>query len=103
RMIAGGMTTRWPRPLSPRRPDNCGMHPGAEIASMARHGREPFHDVALVGGHLYLRVMRAFLAEFIRMKCVLPTAAVVEINGPIGQMRRQLRTWLEHPAARSQP
>ncbi len=26
RMIAGGMTTRWPRPPSPRRPDNYGMH-----------------------------------------------------------------------------
>jgi hypothetical protein len=28
RMIAGGMTTRWPRPPSPRRPDSYGMHPG---------------------------------------------------------------------------
>jgi hypothetical protein len=26
RMIAGGMTTRWPRPPSPSRPDNYGMH-----------------------------------------------------------------------------
>lgn len=30
RMIAGGMTTRWPRPPSPRSPDTWGMHPGAE-------------------------------------------------------------------------
>jgi hypothetical protein len=67
RMIAGGMTTRWPRPPLPQRPDNYGMHPGAEIASMSSYCRRPFDDVALVGGHLYLDVMRAFLKEFIRM------------------------------------
>lgn len=95
RMIAGGMTTRWPRPSSPRQPDTAGMHPGAEIASMSRYGRNPFCDVALVGGHLYLDVMRAFLKEFIRMKCVVETPRVVEINAPIGMMRRQMRQWLE--------
>lgn len=50
RMIAGGMTTRWPRPRRRDGPDNAGVHPGTEIASMARYGREPFADVALVGG-----------------------------------------------------
>ncbi|NRP76121.1 hypothetical protein ILFOPFJJ_07045 [Ensifer psoraleae] len=38
---------------------DTGMHPGAEIASMSRYGRAPCHDIALVGGHLYLDVMRA--------------------------------------------
>lgn len=59
RIIAGGMTTRWPRPPSARRPDRYGMHPGAEIASLSRYGAEPFDDIALVGGSLYLAVMRA--------------------------------------------
>jgi hypothetical protein len=40
RMIAGGMTTRWPRPPSPRAPDNYGMHPGFEIASLTRYGTD---------------------------------------------------------------
>jgi hypothetical protein len=41
-------------------------------------------DVALVGGGLYLTVMRAMLAGFQRMGCVLPDARVTTINGPIG-------------------
>lgn len=94
RMIAGGMTTRWPRPPSPRKPDNYGMHPGAEIASLSGYGREPFDEVALVGGDLYLEVMRALLAGFERMGCVEPGAAVIEINGPIGRMRQAMRAWL---------
>lgn len=67
RMIAGGMTTGWPRPRRRDGPDKAGMHPGTEIASMARYGCEPFHDVALVGGGLYLDVMRAMLTGFQRM------------------------------------
>ncbi|MYZ47886.1 hypothetical protein [Propylenella binzhouense] len=94
RMIAGGMTTRWPRPPSPRKPDTYGMHPGAEIASLSRYGAEPFDEVALVGGSLYLAVMRAMLGGFRDMRCVTPDAVVTEINGPIGIMRRRLRTWL---------
>ena len=94
RMIAGGVTTRWPRPRSPRRPDNCGMHPGAEIAQLTRYAKEPMEDVALVGGHLYLDVMRALLVGFREMHAIEPDARVVEINGPIGLMRRNLRAWL---------
>ncbi len=94
RTIAGGMTTRWPRPRRRNGPDNAGMHPGTEIASMARYGREPFHDVALVGGSLYLEVMRAMLRGFQRMGCVLENASIATINGPIGRMRQDLRQWL---------
>jgi hypothetical protein len=93
-MIAGGVTTRWPRPGSARRPDNCGMHPGAEIAQITRYAREPMEDVALVGGHLYLDVMRALLEGFRDMGAIEPEARIVEINGPIGLMRRHLRSWL---------
>lgn len=94
RMIAGGMTTRWPRPRRRNGPDNAGMHPGHEIASMSRYGREPFGDVALAGGGLYLTVMSAMLTGFQRMGCVATDATVTTINGPIGRMRQDLRRWL---------
>ncbi|WP_145200335.1 hypothetical protein [Sphingobium sp. B2] len=95
RMIAGGMGTRWPRPPSAGKPDNYGSHPGCEIASLAYHGTRPFTDVALVGGHLYLKVMRAFLEGFREMRCITPDAEVTEINAGIGVMRAKLRAWLE--------
>ncbi|WP_011579016.1 MULTISPECIES: hypothetical protein [Chelativorans] len=99
RMIVGGMITRWPRPPSPNRPDNSGMHPGAEIASLCltREGRVPFRDVALVGGCLYVEVMRAFLSGFQRMGCVAPDARIVEISAPIGIMRQRMVAWLNDP------
>lgn len=95
RMIAGGMGTRWPRPPSPRTPDNYGSHPGCEIASLAYHGTRPFTDVALVGGGLYLEVMRAFLEGFREMRCITPDAEITEISAGIGIMRARLRAWLE--------
>lgn len=95
RMIAGGMGTRWPRPPSPRKPDNYGSHPGCEIASLSGHGTRPFTDVALVGGGLYLKVMRAFLDGFREMRCITPDAEITEINAGIGVMRQRLRKWLE--------
>ena len=95
RMIAGGMTTRWPRPPSPRKPDNYGSHPGCEIASLAYHGTRPFTDVALVGGGLYIKVMRAFLEGFREMRSITPDAEITEIDAGIGVMRQRLRIWLE--------
>jgi hypothetical protein len=67
------------------------MHPGAEIASLTRYGSEPMEEVALAGGHLYLAVMRAWLKGFIDMGCVSSNAHIIEINGPIGRMRHELR------------
>lgn len=95
RMIAGGMTTRWPRPPSPNKPDNYGSHPGCEIATLAYHGTRPFTEIALVGGGLYLKVMRAFVEGFREMRCIAPDAEVTEINAGIGVMRQRLRVWLE--------
>lgn len=105
RMIAGGMITRWPRPPSPNRPDNWGMHPGAEIASLSlvRGGRVPFRDVALVGGELYVDVMRAFLSGFQRMGCVAPDTRITEISAPIGIMRRRMAAWLNEPRRERRP
>ena len=96
RMIAGGMTTRWPRPPSSSKPDTYGMHPGAEIASLSltRQGRVPYDDVALVGGRLYLEVMRSFVAGFQRMGCVRLDARITEIAAPIGIMRQRMTVWL---------
>ncbi len=94
RMIAGGVTTRGPRPPSPRRPDTYGIHPGAEIAGLTRHGAEPFMEIARVGGRLYVDVMHALVRGFVAMGCVRREARVSVINGPIGRMRRDLRTWL---------
>jgi hypothetical protein len=88
------VTTRWPRPPSPRRPDTCGIHAGAEIAGLARHGAEPFAEIALVGGRLYVEVMHALVRGFVEMGCVRRDARVSVINGPIGRMRQDLRSWL---------
>lgn len=95
RMIAGGMTTRWPRPPSARKPDNHGDDPACQIASLSHHGARPFTDVALAGGQLYLKVMRSFLDGFRELRCVAPDARVTEINAGIGVMRQQVRGWLE--------
>jgi len=94
RMIAGGVTTRCPMPPPRALPDTFGVHAGAEIASITRHQTEPIEDVALVGGQLYLRVMRELLKGFRDMGAIQPEASIAEINGPIGRMRQDLRRWL---------
>ncbi len=94
RMIAGGVTTRWPRPASPTRPDSCGIHAGAEIAGLTRYGDEPITDLALVGSRLYVEVMHALVRGFVEMGCVRRDARVTVINDQIGRMRQDLRAWL---------
>ena len=100
RMIASGVTTRWPRPPSPRRPDTYGIHAGAEIAGLTRYGAKPFQEIALVGGRLYVDVMHALVRGFVGMGCVRREARVSVINGPIGRMRQDLRAWLAAAPAR---
>ncbi|MGB3833295.1 MAG: hypothetical protein WA975_15710 [Mesorhizobium sp.] len=94
RMKAGGLATRWPRPRTQRNVMPEGDHPGMHIASLSGHGRQPFADVALVGGQLYLDVMRHFAGLFRERGHIAADAAIIEINGPIGCMRRDLRRWL---------
>lgn len=93
-MKAGGLGTRWPPPKTQRRVMPSGEHPGMHIASMSRFGREPFEDVALVGGHLYLDVMCHFVVIFRERGHITADARVTEINGEIGRMRQKLRLWL---------
>lgn len=102
RMIAGGLATRWPRPPSPRKPDNYGNSAACEMASLAEHGDRPFTDVAIAGGHIYLSVMRSFFAAFRDRGYVAPHASLTEINAPIGIMRQQLGSWLAGPTGRTQ-
>jgi hypothetical protein len=102
-MIAGGMTTRWPRPSRPNRPDTYGAHPGCEIASLTDYGRVRVSEVALVGGHLYLEVMRSFVEGFRSIGYIPSNVVVIEINGPIGRMRQSLRCWLEQGAKSATP
>lgn len=95
RMIAEVSSMRWPPPRRQRGNLPEGEHPGMQIARMVRRGDPPIEDVALVGGWLYLRVMRALVAGFQVSGKVAADARVVEINAPIGIMRRELRAWLD--------
>lgn len=94
-MIADAAGTPWPSTRSLRHVMPEGEPPGMQIARMIRRADRPIEDVALVGGWLYLRVMRAFVAAFQRSGKVIRNARIVEINAPIGVMRRELRAWLE--------
>lgn len=100
RMIAGGLTTRWPRPPSPRKPDNYGNNAACEIATLTEHGDRPFNDVAIVGGHIYMSVMRSFLDGFCERGHIVSGATLTEINAPIGIMRQRLRRWLTEEEGR---
>lgn len=93
-MKAGGLGTRWPRPKRQRWVMPSGEHAGMHIAAMTQFGRAPFMQVALVGGQLYLDVMREFATLFRDGGYLSADAAITEINGPIGRMRQDLRLWL---------
>lgn len=68
----------------------------AFILLRSRHiGRYPFSEVALVGGHLYLDVMRHLVDLFRIRGFVVRDVRITEINGAIGLMRRDLRRWLD--------
>jgi hypothetical protein len=95
RMIADARTMCWPQPRPQRGTMPEGEHPGMEIARMVRPSDRPVEDVALVGGWLYLRVMRALVEAFQASGKVSAKARLIEINAPIGIMRRELRAWLD--------
>ena len=94
-MKAGGLGTRWPRPKTQRLVIEGGEHPGMHIASFSENARRPFSDVAIVGGYLYLDVMRHFVGLFRQAGHLTPDVQVTEINGKIGLMRQALRLWLQ--------
>jgi hypothetical protein len=92
-MIDGGTYTRWPRPKSWKRQGD-GQHAETQMHFVTRDGLYPISEVAIVGGALYLEVMRSFVAEFRAKHYLTEDACVTEINGTIGRMRQQLREWL---------
>jgi hypothetical protein len=99
RLIAGGTAMRWPPSKPGRTPigdyaANTIKHLAQCVTRDLEIERLPFHDVALVGGELYLQVMRAYVAEFRAEGEITARARVTEINGPIGVMRKSLREWL---------
>lgn len=93
-MKAGNLGTRWPQQKTQRRVMPSGEHPGMHIASMTDFGRYPFSSVALAGGHRYVEIMQELLRLFRIDGYVDEHAVVTVINGPIGEMRRDLRKWL---------
>ena len=98
-MKAGDLGTRWPKQKTRRRAIASGEHPGMHIATLTGYGRVPFSDVALVGGHLYLDVMRHLVDLFRDRGHIVGAARITEINGSIGIMRRDLRRWLNREFA----
>jgi hypothetical protein len=71
-----------------------GSTAASHMASMSQWGKKPFDEVCLVGGHLYLSVMRVFAAQFVQKGYITSDAPIIEINDQIGYMRRDLKAWL---------
>jgi hypothetical protein len=90
-MAAGGIDAQWP---------TRSTHLTAEwVSTSARQEIEQlselqFHEVAIAGGALYLKVMRALVWEFQAAGFISSSARIVEINDSIGLMRKELRSWL---------
>ncbi len=100
-MIAGGIGGRWPPAKRKRPPGMPGGHAACEIDGMRRAAGMPLNDIALVGGSIYLDVMRAFVDGFQSMGAITGDARIVEIQDQIGLMRKRLRAWLlEGPPAK---
>lgn len=111
-LIKGGIRKRWPEQVKNRHLNLSGQSAWPSIAFLAADGLHRFDEVCMVGGHLYLDVMRAYVAEFqkphwngfeVETPWVTPDAHIVEINGPIGIMRQRMRAWLEQPAQYALP
>lgn len=92
-MIEGSIYTRWPRPRSWKRLES-GDHAEQHMRVMTHERSYPITDIALVGGELYLTVMRSFVSDFQEKRYVTQHPDIVEINDTIGRMRKGLREWL---------
>jgi len=68
--------------------------PSGVLTLLARELGQPFRDVAICGGHRYVRVASSWLADFRVMRQLAADAPVTVINGPIGVMRARLRAWV---------
>ena len=88
----GTVEGTWPRTKPGTLP---GFHALAVISGITHHGDRPITEICICGGELYLQVMRAFIEEFKAHGELAQDIKVVEINGGIGEMRHDLRAWLE--------
>ena len=68
--------------------------PSGVLTRLVRELGQPFRDVAICGGHRYVRVASSWLPDFRVMRQVTADAPVRIINGPIGVMRARLRAWV---------
>lgn len=94
-LIATGVTSYYPRA---KKGLQGGMTPCATVASWTKYGRDPFGDVAICGGGLYIEVMEGLVAGFLAEGLIAKEARIVTINDQIGYMRQQLATWLNESA-----
>jgi hypothetical protein len=98
RMIVGGIDTRWPRPPRKRDFDCFGETAACEMRALMQDDvtakRVPFDDICMVGGAIYIDVMRSHLAAFAELGWITPDAKVTAIYGAIGEMRRDIKKWL---------
>lgn len=69
--------------------------PMQALLQLRREAGRPFQDVAICGGHRYVRVARSWLGDFRHFGPVAPDARVTVIDDRIGVMRSRLRGWLE--------
>ncbi len=68
--------------------------PSGVLTLLERELGQPFRDVAICGGHRYVRVACSWLPDFRVMRQVAADASLTVINAPIGIMRARLRAWL---------
>lgn len=102
KIIANGIHAPWPVPrLDERCPTPFEMLAinVRDYTARGRYTDKPFTDVALCGGALYLRVMRAFVDQFKEAELIARDARLIEINDLIGLMRRDLANWLNNTAS----
>jgi len=76
--------------------DGLRRSPSGVLTLLARELGQPFRDVAICGGHRYVRVASSWLADFRVMRQLAPNTpiTITIINGPIGVMRARLRAWV---------
>ena len=68
--------------------------PSGVLTRLVRELGRPFRDVAICGGHRYVRVALSWVPDFRVMRQVAADAPVTTINASIGVMRARLRAWL---------
>lgn len=68
--------------------------PSGVLTFLERELGQPFREVAICGGHRYVRVAQSWLPDFHAMRQVRQDAPVTVINDRIGVMRSRLRAWV---------